>query len=137
MSKKTAAPTVTNTIGKRKRATAHATVRPGKGTVRVNNIAIAHVGTAMTRMKMMEPVILAGDVSALDIDVRVHGGGVIGQADAVRLAIARALVERDSKLEKTMLDYDRTLLVADVRFKESSKPNKHGNARAATQKSYR
>jgi len=136
MSKKNT-PTTINTIGKRKRATAHATVRPGKGKVRVNNRAIEHVGTAMTRMKMMEPVILAGDVSSLDIDVRVQGGGVIGQADAVRLAIARALIEHNNKLEKTMLDYDRTLLVADVRFKEVSKPNRHGNARSKTQKSYR
>jgi small subunit ribosomal protein S9 len=136
MSKKNV-PTTINTIGKRKQATAHATVRPGSGKVRVNNRAIAVVGTAMTRMKMMEPVILAGDVSGLDIDVRVQGGGVIGQADAVRLAIARALVEHNKKLEKTMLDYDRTLLVADVRFKEAAKPNRHGNARAKTQKSYR
>ncbi len=136
MSKKPT-PTTINTIGKRKRAIAHATVRPGKGTVRINKMLIANVGTAMTRMKMMEPVILAGDISGLDIDVRTQGGGVIGQADAVRLAIARALVEHNSKLEKTMLYYDRTLHVADVRFKEVSKPNKHGKARAATQKSYR
>jgi small subunit ribosomal protein S9 len=136
MSKKNT-PTVINTIGKRKRATAHATLRPGAGIVRVNKVRIEHAGTAMTRMKMMEPVLLAGDVSKLDIDVRVEGGGAIGQADAVRLAIARALVEHDKKLEKTMLDYDRTLLVADVRFKEVAKPNRHGNARSKTQKSYR
>lgn len=136
MSKKST-PTTINTIGKRKRAIAHATVRPGKGIVRINKLRIENVGTAMTRMKMMEPIILAGDISGLDIDVRTQGGGVIGQADAVRLAIARALIEHNSKLEKVMLDYDRTLLVADVRFKEMSKPNRHGNARAKTQKSYR
>ena len=136
MSKK-ATPTVINTIGSRKEAVAHATLRPGKGMVRVNRIAITETGTAMTRMKMLEPVILAGDISGLDIDVRVSGGGQVSQADAVRLAIARALIAHDKKLEKTMLDYDRTLLVADVRFKEVAKPNRHGNARSKTQKSYR
>jgi len=85
----------------------------------------------------MEPLLLAGDISKIDIDVRINGGGQISQADAARVAIGRALVEYNKKLEKTLLEYDRQLLVPDVRFKEASKPNKHGNARAATQKSYR
>jgi ribosomal protein S9 len=53
------------------------------------------------------------------------------------LAIARALVEKDKKLKEVFLDYDRQLLVADVRQKESAKPNSHGKARAKRQKSYR
>ena len=126
-----------NTTGKRKQAIAHATLREGKGTVRVNHILIASYGTAMQRAKIMEPVHIAGDISTLALDVRVRGGGAVGQADAARLAIARALLANNKKLEEPFLDYDRTLLVADVRFKEASKPNKHGKARAATQKSYR
>jgi small subunit ribosomal protein S9 len=76
-------------------------------------------------------------MNKLDIDVNVMGGGVAGQAEAARLAIARALVEYDDKLEDPFEQYDRQLLVADVRRKESSKPNCRGQARAKKQKSYR
>lgn len=136
MSKKTTSNLI-NTTGKRRKAVAHATIREGTGTVRVNSIAIEHYGSAMERAKIMEPVRIAGDISKLKIEVSTRGGGTVGQADAARLAIARALLQHNKKLEDAFLDYDRTLLVADVRFKEPSKPNKHGKARAATQKSYR
>lgn len=126
-----------NTTGKRKRAVAHATLREGKGTVRVNKILLQNILPVMARDKILEPIVLAGDVSNLSIEVRVNGGGQISQADAARVAIGRALVQVDKKLEKVFLDYDRTMLVPDVRFKEASKPNRHGNARGKTQKSYR
>jgi small subunit ribosomal protein S9 len=128
---------IINTIGKRKRAIAHATLKEGKGKVRINKYLLENVQPEMARMKMMEPILLAGDVSKLDIAVRVQGGGQISQADAVRVALGRALLENNKKLEKTFLDYDRQILVPDVRFKEASKPNRHGNARGKTQKSYR
>jgi len=51
--------------------------------------------------------------------------------------IARALVEHTPSLKSVFLDYDRNLLVADVRLKEPVKPNKHGSARSKKQKSYR
>ena len=86
---------------------------------------------------MQEPLILAGDLAKkVDITVRISGGGINGQADACRLAIARALVQFDEKLKKTFNDYDRLLLVADVRRKEVCKPN-DSKARAKRQKSYR
>ncbi len=126
-----------NTVGKRKRAIAHATLTEGKGTVRINKLLIDQVQPIIARMKMLEPIMLAGDISKLNISVRTQGGGQISQADAVRVAIGRALLENNKKLADTFLEYDRQILVPDVRFKESSKPNKHGNARSATQKSYR
>ncbi len=126
-----------NTVGKRKRAVAHATLTEGKGKVRVNKVLLEHVQPDMSRMKIMEPLMLAGDISKIDISVRMNGGGQVSQADAARVAIGRALVENNKKLQQTFLDYDRNILVPDVRFKEASKPNKHGNARSATQKSYR
>ena len=89
---------------------------------------------------MGEPLILAGDiVNKVDIDINVFGGGVNSQAEASRLAIAKALVEhtKSEKLKETFLKYDRNLLVADVRRKESAKPNCHGQSRAKRQKSYR
>lgn len=129
-----------NTSGKRKDAVARAVIRPGKGTVRINHIGLDVYEPRMARLKISEPILLAGDyASKVDIRVNVRGGGVMGQAEAVRLAIARGLVQfsKDKNLEKEFLNYDRHLLVADVRQREARKPNTHGNARGKTQKSYR
>ncbi len=124
--------------GKRKRAVAKATLRPGTGKLTVNNLHIDQFQPKIARLKIQEPLLLVKQVAGkVDIDVKVHGGGFIGQADAARLAIGRALVEFDSKIKDTLLDYDRQLLVADIRRKEVSKPNSHGSARSKRQKSYR
>lgn len=124
--------------GKRKRATARATLREGKGVVRINGKLLDVYEPKIARMKIREPLILAGDVSGkVDIDVNVSGGGFISQADASRLVVAKALSQHDKKLTETFLSYDRQLMVADVRRKETRKPNRHGKARAKTQKSYR
>jgi small subunit ribosomal protein S9 len=129
---------VINTSGKRKRAIARATLQPGKGTVRINHVLIENFQPKLARLKLREPLILAeGSAEKVDIDVDIHGGGFMSQSEAGRLAIARALVQFDKKLEDTFLKYDRHLLIADVRRKESSKPNRHGQARAKRQKSYR
>ncbi len=128
------------TSGKRKRAVARATLREGKGKVRVNNKLLDVYEPKLARLKLREPLILAGDVvNKVDINVNVFGGGINSQADASRLAIAKALVAhtKSEKLKETFLKYDRNLLVADARRKEPSKPNRHGKARAKRQKSYR
>jgi small subunit ribosomal protein S9 len=97
-------------------------------------------GTPLVREKIKEPIYLAGEKIAdkLDISVRVDGGGYMGQADAARTAIAKALVEwkKDEELRKKLIDYDRTLLAGDSRRIE---PKKFGgrSARAKKQKSYR
>jgi small subunit ribosomal protein S9 len=130
---------VANVSGKRKRAVARASIKAGAGRVTVNDKPLEVVSPRLARMKIMEPILLSdGIASTVDIAVRVNGGGVMSQADAVRLAIARALVEhtKDKKLEKRFVEYDRQLLVADVRRKETRKPN-DSRARAARQKSYR
>ncbi|MGM5484916.1 MAG: 30S ribosomal protein S9 [Nanobdellota archaeon] len=130
---------VTNTSGKRKRAIARATVKQGEGNVIVNGRPIDECTPKYAMMKMKEPVLLADTAAGkLDINVRVHGGGYMSQADAVRLAIGRGIVQHtgDEKIEKDFLDYDRQLLVADVRRKEAYKPN-DSKARAKRQKSYR
>lgn len=129
---------IIHTSGKRKRAIARATLRPGKGRTRMNGRIIDVIEPRLARMKIREPLILAGDIiSGIDLDVNVVGGGFMSQAEAARLAIARALVKYNKKLEKVFLNYDRHLLVADVRRKEASKPNRHGQARSKRQKSYR
>ncbi|MEK6955927.1 MAG: 30S ribosomal protein S9 [Nanoarchaeota archaeon] len=128
---------VIQTIGKRKEAVARATLLPGKGIVKINNQLLKHIKPQILHDRMMEPLVLSEDIaSKVDIHVRVVGGGVQGQTEASRLAIARALVEFNKKLKKTFLDYDRNLLVADIRTKEQRKPN-DSRARASRQKSYR
>ncbi len=129
---------VYHSSGKRKRAIARATVSPGTGAVRVNHTSLNHFSNELARARICEPIILAGEEAAkLDIIVRVEGGGTAGQADAIRLAIARSLILFNPALKQKLLDYDRQLVVADIRRKESAKPNSHGQARAKVQKSYR
>jgi len=88
---------------------------------------------------MFEPLELAGDlVDSVDINVRVIGGGVMGQAEAARMVIAKGLVEYygDMNLKDRYVQYDRTMLVGDPRRSESKKFGGPG-ARARKQKSYR
>lgn len=126
--------------GKRKSAIARVTLRKGIGKIRINNQLLDTFNPKLARLKLREPLLLAGDVSnKIDVDITITGGGTMSQAEAGRLAIAKALVEytKDDKLENEFLNYDRHLLVADVRRKETRKPNRHGKARAKVQKSYR
>lgn len=126
------------TSGKRKSAKATAHLTKGNGKVTVNKQPIDMCTSEMYVLRMKEPLILAGDVTQkIDLKITTKGGGFASQADAVRLAIARALVEYKADLEETFADYDRTLLVADVRRKEPKKPNTQGSARSKRQKSYR
>ncbi len=128
------------TSGKRKRAIARATLCAGKGHVLVNNKPVSSIRPSMLRLRLQEPLLLADKLAdGIDITVKVVGGGPTSQIDAARLAIARGLVAftNSNALKSIYLDYDRLLLVADVRRKENAKPNSHGQARSKVQKSYR
>ena len=134
-----AKPQIIQTSGSRKRSIARATLKKGKGIIRINSQTLENFSPKFLRMRIEEPLILTPKLaSQVDISIKVQGGGMMGQADAARLAIAQALVEfsKDEKVRKQFLDYDRTLLVADVRRKEPRKPNT-SKARAMRQKSYR
>jgi len=129
---------IVHTSGKRKTAVARATLKAGKGKVKINNFDLATFQPEIYRLRIGEPLLLAEETAKkVDIHVKVFGGGVSSQAEAIRLSIARALVIFNPKLEPVFDEYDRHLLVADIRRKESSKPNRHGQARAKRQKSYR
>jgi small subunit ribosomal protein S9 len=131
---------VTNTSGKKKTAIARATIRDGEGRVRVDSRPVELVEPELAQLKMLEPFRIAEDElrETVDVDVDVEGGGVMGQADAARTAIARALVDHtnDAELRDAFMEFDRSLLVNDVRQSESKKWGGPG-ARARYQKSYR
>lgn len=113
--------------GKRKKAIARAVASEGTGAIMVNSLPLDIIQPKYIKMRLEEPVILAGDIAKkVDIDVRVRGGGVWGQADAARTAIANALVRwsKDSKLKDAYVDYDRSLLVSDPRRTEPHKPSR-------------
>ncbi len=133
---------VIQTAGKRKTAIARATIREGKGRVRINHKPVEIIEPEIARFTIMEPLVLAGEeiVGKVDIDVKVEGGGFMGQAEAARVAIARALVEwtNDMNLKEKFMKYDRTMLVGDSRRTEMHKPNRSTKGpRAKRQKSYR
>ncbi len=124
--------------GKRKSAIARATIKPGTGIVKVNGIALEVYAPEFAKMTIQTPLVLAEDTAKkFDINVRINGGGVISGAEATALAIAKALVEKNDKLESVFAEYDKQLITADVRQRESRKPNTHGKARSKRQKSYR
>ena len=128
---------IIQTRGNRKRAIARATLKPGNGKIKINGQMLNNFSTDVLRLRISEPLVLAGpEAKKIDISINVIGGGVNGQADAIRLSIARALIQHDSKLKSVFESYDRLLSVADVRRKETCKPN-DSKARAKRQKSYR
>ena len=110
---------------KKKMAVARAVVKKGTGRIYVNNRNIDTITPEYVYELVREPLRLAGSIAnEVNIDVTVHGGGVMGQAVSTRAAIAKALVEfsKDNKLKEKFLHYDRMLLVDDPRRIESKKP---------------
>ncbi len=136
---------IVNQVGKRKRAVARVTIKEGNGGVRINKKPLEIIEPEVVRAKISEPLFIASqlpevapEIENIEVEVNVRGGGFMGQAEAVRTAIARGLVDWtcSEKLKEVYLDYDRTLLVSDMRQKEPKKAGQKG-ARAHRQKSYR
>ena len=127
------------TTGKRKTSIARAYIVEGKGIFRVNKQRVENIEPELARLKIQEPIRLAGDVSStVNIDVTVKGGGWMSQSEAARNAIAKAFVEftKSKELRKKYLDYDKHLIVADIRRTEPQKPYRSA-ARAQRQTSKR
>jgi small subunit ribosomal protein S9 len=129
---------VIHTSGKRKRSVARLSMTQGQGLVRINGKSLDCYEPKLARLKIQEPLLLVGDIaSKVHIDINIHGGGVMSQVDAARQALGKALSELGGeKVRRMLLQYDRSFLVADTRFKEQCKPN-DSKARAKRQKSYR
>ena len=132
---------------RKKTATAVAFAKQGRGLIKVNGQPIENIEPEILRLKVFEPVLIVGQdkFSNLDIRIRVKGGGMTAQIYAIRAAIAKSIVAYHAKyvdesskneIRKTLLEYDRNLLVSDPRRCE---PKKYGgrSARARFQKSYR
>jgi small subunit ribosomal protein S9 len=134
-----AKPKIVNTSGKRKKAIARAIVKKGKGRIRINRKPIEIWTPEMAKLKIMEAIILSKKKSEqVDIDVSVEGGGFMGQAYAIRTAIARGILQYfdDPDLEEVYRTFDRNLLVNDPRQREPKHQGGRG-ARKKRQKSYR
>lgn len=112
------------TTGKRKRAIARARFKSGSGKITVNSTPLGIINNEIVKMKIREPLILTGDKwKKFDIKVNVKGGGITGQAEATRQAIAKGLAQLlGDEVKKRFLDYDRHLLIADPRRTEPHKP---------------
>ncbi len=133
-----------NTNGKRKTAKARASISEGEGELRINSrpLDIWADQSDTQQLRIKEPLNIAGSdvLEDVDIEVNVNGGGKQGQTEAIRMAIARGLVEYtgSDKLEREFREYDRNMIVEDPRRTETRKPSQSSKgARHKQQKSYR
>ena len=128
------------TSGKRKTAVARAVTTDGTGRVTINKKPY-EILQLLDRLKIEEPLRIAKNIIGnfnFDVSINVKGGGEKSQIEASRLALARAIISftGNKNIERAFLDYDRNLLVADVRRKEAYKPG-DSKARRKRQTSYR
>jgi small subunit ribosomal protein S9 len=126
--------------GKRKTSIAKAKIKAGTGKITINKKDYKHL-QVFDKLKISEPLLIAEKILGklnFDITIEVHGGGEKSQVEASRLALARAIVRfsGSKELSEAYLEYDRNLLIADVRRKETYKPG-DSKARAKRQTSYR
>jgi len=106
--------------GRRKTSTARVFLRPGSGAVTINHKAFdAFFPTEALRTQIRKPLMLTETADKFDILATVAGGGITGQAGAMRLGIARALVEYNAELRKQLKT--EGLLTRDARAKERKK----------------
>jgi small subunit ribosomal protein S9 len=111
---------LSQTTGRRKEAVARVRFRPGDGTITVNKRPFeAYFTSATHRMEVVEPLRLTNTADQYNIEATIDGGGVSGQAGAMRLGIARALCGLDPELRTTLKPSG--LLTRDPREKESKK----------------
>ena len=106
--------------GRRKTSTARVFLRPGTGAISINQRAFeAFFPTEALRTQIRRPLVITESTEKFDILATVEGGGVSGQAGAVRLGISRALVEYNAELRKALKD--EGMLTRDARAKERKK----------------
>ncbi|NJD19836.1 MAG: 30S ribosomal protein S9 [Gemmatimonadetes bacterium] len=113
------------TVGRRKTSTARIMLRPGKGEGKINGRTLGEYFPREThRIRVEEPLRVAGVAGQFDVTVRVNGGGLTGQADAVRMGLARAIVKHDEEARPALRE--KGLLTRDPRKVERKKPGRPG-----------
>jgi len=111
---------VIHKIGRRKTAVARVYVAKGKGSMTVNKKDVAvYFPTAGLQYKVNQPLAMTNNAGNFDITVNVYGGGITGQAEAIRLAISRAMCEVDA--ENRLILKPEGLLTRDARMVERKK----------------
>ena len=111
------------TVGRRKRSVARVMLRPGSGEWSVNGRSLADYFPRPThQIRVEEPLKLTELEGHFDITVRVHGGGLTGQSDAVRMGLARAIVVHDEDMRPALRE--RGMLTRDARQVERKKPGR-------------
>ena len=111
---------LTQSTGRRKEAVARVRFRPGTGTITINNRAFDNYFTSATHRQLVtEPLRLTDTEVTYDIDATIEGGGVAGQAGALRLGISRSLIELNEALRPSLKKAG--LLTRDSRAKETKK----------------
>jgi small subunit ribosomal protein S9 len=112
-----------NALGRRKAAVARVYVNDGKGSIKINNREVTdYFPFEQLQYIVNQPISLTNSEGKYDINVNLYGGGIKGQAEAVRLAITRALVKIDPE-HKTVLKSNK-LLTRDSRVVERKKPGR-------------
>ena len=134
-------------FGRKRTATAVAYCKEGSGLIKLNGTPLSQIASETLKAKLLEPLVVIGEEAwgKLDIRLRVHGGGHVSQIYAIRQAISKAIVAfyqkyvdewSKAEIKKKLIEYDRTLLVADPRRMEPKKFGGQG-ARVRRQMSYR
>jgi small subunit ribosomal protein S9 len=113
----------TTAVGRRKTSTARVIVRPGNGEFTVNGRPIQEYFPRLLHRKRAEEALKVTEYDGkVDVRARVRGGGITGQADALRLAVARAILERDEESRPALRRL--RLLTRDSRKVERKKPGR-------------
>jgi small subunit ribosomal protein S9 len=114
---------VINTIGRRKTSVARIYVKPGSGNISINNKDFAHYfPTEVLQIIVQQPLVKCNEAGKYDISVNVKGGGITGQAEAIRLAISRALVSMNVETKPALRQ--EGFLTRDPRMVERKKPGR-------------
>ena len=122
--------------GRRKSSTAQVFLRPGKGNITINGVDVRTYFPYETNvMDLKQPLVATSTEETFDVEAKVNGGGFNGQAGAIRLGIARALLEYDKANEGSETSYRAILkkagfITRDARVKERKKPGLKAARRA-------
>ncbi|MRJ11049.1 30S ribosomal protein S9 [Ornithobacterium rhinotracheale] len=111
---------ITHKIGRRKTSVARAYIQEGKGEITINGRDLeTYFGTDVLRYKVLQPFVITETKDQYDVNVLVHGGGITGQAEAIRMALSRALCEVNQEFRASLKP--EGLLTRDPRMVERKK----------------